>query len=406
MVKVLMFGWEFPPFTKGGLGTACYGLTKSLSKQGIKILFVMPKLPKDAKAEFVELISEEDEFNSIELIETKTLLHQYITSEEYSKKLQILKTNSNSSKDNWQIYGSNLYEEVLRYAQLARTIARKHDFDVIHAHDWLTYLAGIEAKKVSKKPLIIHVHATEFDRSPYPNPFVYDIEKKGIQFADAIICVSNLTKKIIIEKYGADPKKVFVVHNGIDYEEKSISVEKNEHLVLFLGRITYQKGPEYFIEVAKKVLQFEPNTKFLVVGEGDMLPWLIHKVASEGLGGKILFTGFLRGKELEKAYALADVYVMPSRSEPFGLTPLEALLCGTPAIISKQSGVSEVLTHALKVDFWDVDEMTNKIVALLRYKSLHNTLKNHGREEIKTLSWDKAAEKVKCIYFCIMKTYF
>lgn len=404
MVKVLMFGWEFPPYAKGGLGTACYGMTKALSKIGVKVYFVMPHLSPNAKADFVELVSADFDEEFVRIIQTKTLLHQYISFEEYSLKLE--KTRKESKNNEWKVYGTNLYEEVLRYAALARKIAKMYDFDVIHAHDWLTFLAGIEAKKASKKPLIIHVHATEFDRSPFPNQIVYDIEKKGIDESDAIICVSHLTKKILVEKYNANPNKIFVVHNGIDYEEKSLQVEKKDKLVLFLGRVTYQKGPEFFVEVAKKVLQYEPDTKFLVVGEGDMLPWLIHKVASEGLAGKILFTGFLRGKELEKAYALADVYVMPSRSEPFGLTPLEALLCGTPVVISKQSGVSEVLKHALKVDFWDVDEMTNKIVALLRYKALHNQLKTHGKEEIKTLSWDKAAAKIKCIYEKYMKVYF
>ncbi len=400
-----MFGWEFPPFSKGGLGTACFGLTKGLAKLGVKVFFVMPKVPKHAEAQFVKLIGtnffNEDHF--IEFFPVKTLLHPYVTEVSYQQRLK----QAQQEDDDWQVYGRNLYEEVLRYASIARDIALSLDFDVIHAHDWLTYLAGIEAKKATGKPLIIHVHATEFDRSPFPNPFVHEIEIKGMKEADAIICVSNWTRKIVIEKYGINPEKVFVVHNGIDFQERELNVEKNEKLVLFLGRITYQKGPEYFIEVAKKVLEFEPDAKFLVVGEGDMLPWMINRVAELGLSRKILFTGFLRGKELEKAYAIADVYVMPSRSEPFGITPLEALKYGTPVIISKQSGVSEVLTHALKVDFWDVDEMVNKIVAILRYKALHNELVKHGRTEIKTLSWDKAANEVLNIYrMFVHKEYF
>ena len=403
--KVLMFGWEFPPYSKGGLGTACYGLTKALNSLNYEIYFVIPFAPDGAEAEFVKLISANNLDVKVKAFGIKTLLHPYITEEEYFNKYEIIK--KTKPEKEWKIYGKNLYEEVLRFAAKAAEIAKSIDFDIIHAHDWLTFLAGIEAKRISGKPLIIQVHATEFDRSPFPNKFVYDIEKKGMENADLIVAVSNYTKNIICQKYGIPESKVVVVHNGINYNENNFVIEKKDKVVLFLGRITYQKGPEYFIDVAKKVLQFEPDTKFIIAGDGDMMRYIIEKVAQEGLSRKILFTGFLRGKDIDRAYALADVYVMPSRSEPFGITPLEAIKNGTPVIISKQSGVSEVLENAFKVDFWDVDEMVNKIVAILRYKALHDELVEHAREELKRISWQNAAHKLDKIYSRIVtKAYF
>ncbi len=299
-------------------------------------------------------------------------------------------------------YGKNLLNEVTQYALLAHTIAKQHDFDVIHAHDWLTYLAGISAKKASGKPLVIHVHATEFDRSgENVNQVVYDIERRGMQEADLVITVSNLTRNIVISRYGIDPSKVVTVHNAVDFSASAFeNVERgtDEKVVTFLGRITYQKGPDYFIEAAYKVLKRYSNVRFVMAGSGDMLNRMIRRVAKLGIADKFNFTGFLKGADVQHMFALSDVYVMPSVSEPFGISPLEAMRSHVPTIISKQSGVAEVLKHAIKVDFWDVDAMADAIYGILQYPALTNMFIHYGDREVDSLKWDKAALKVKQVY--------
>jgi glycosyltransferase involved in cell wall biosynthesis len=278
---------------------------------------------------------------------------------------------------------------------------------VIHAHDWLTYKAGINAKKISGKPLIVHVHATEFDRTGGNsiNQDVYRLEKEGMDYADKIITVSNYTKNMVVANYGIDPRKIEVVHNAVEFTDfrwPDAKIKDGIKTVLFLGRITLQKGPDYFVYAAKRISDIYPNVRFIVVGSGDMQPFMIKKSAELGISDRMIFAGFMQGDDVDKAFQMADVYVMPSVSEPFGITPLEALRNHVPVIISKQSGVSEVLRNALKVDFWDIDEMTNKVVSVLKYSELHEELRDNGVDEVRKFSWDNPAGKCMDIYHNLM----
>ncbi len=394
-MKVLMFGWEFPPFNQGGLGTACHGLCKGLSANDVDVTFVVPRMPEDMKSDHAKLVSAE--LDKIKFRSINSPLKAYITSNEYER--QISRLGKKAS-----LYGRDLFEEVMLYARRAQKIARKEKFDVIHAHDWLTYKAGIEAKKISKKPLVAHVHATEFDRTGGNgiNPFVYDIEKQGMQYADAVVTVSNFTKDKVINNYGIDQKKIHVVHNAVEQPDKFFNelhpLKQTNKIVLFLGRITLQKGPDYFIEAAKKVSAFYPNTIFILAGTGDMEHAVMRKAAELGISDKIIFTGFKSGEDIDRLYQLSDVYVMPSVSEPFGITPLEAMRNNCPAIISKQSGVSEIVNHCLKVDFWDINEMANKILATLNYNALAQTLKENAKSEVQKISWEDPAKKCIEVY--------
>ncbi len=421
-MKVLMFGWEFPPHITGGLGTACYGLTKGLSKFGVEMIFVVPKSYGDEDRSFLDLKSagdvmindvriDYDEFwSKITYLEIGSSLIPYMSPEEFRKAYQELKLDrtdikkevlSKSFKFSGK-YGKDLIQEVSRYAMVASVIAANNNFDVIHAHDWLTYPAGIAAKQVTGKPLVIHVHATEYDRSGENiNQNVFDIEKNGMLNADKIITVSNLTRNIVIEKYGADPAKVVTVHNAVEpVDRKEVGYNKGveEKIVTFLGRITFQKGPEYFVEAAYKVLQKDPNVRFVMAGSGDMMNRMIKRVAQLKIATKFHFTGFLQGQEVDEMFAMSDVYVMPSVSEPFGISPLEAMRSNVPVIISKQSGVAEVLKHALKVDFWDIDAMADAIYGLLNYNGLSAMFKKYGKEEVDNMKWENAAFFVNEIY--------
>ncbi|MFA5796924.1 MAG: glycosyltransferase family 4 protein [Candidatus Woesearchaeota archaeon] len=409
--RVLMFGWEFPPFFSGGLGTACYGLTKGLAQNNIHVTFVMPQGPPDLKAEFVDLIvasnlKSQKSIDSVNFRPVDSILTPYLSetayTTEYERHFQKLSEHTLSGK----LYGKNIYEEVYRFSRIAGIIAGEESFDIIHCHDWMTFPAGIQAKRKSGKPLIVQIHATEFDRSGNIggiNQYVYDIERTGMHAADHIIAVSQFTKNILTTYYDIPEDKVTVIHNAVDFfdsEEcaKPVTITHAEKIVLFLGRITLQKGPDYFIEAAKKVLDFDPHVTFIVAGSGDMEAKIIQRVAELGIGRKVLFAGFLTGRDVDLAYKMADLYVMPSVSEPFGITPLEALRNGTPVIISKQSGVSEVLKNALKVDFWDVDELANKIISVLNYRALHHELQLHGLLEVKTFTWNTPAQKCIALY--------
>jgi glycosyltransferase involved in cell wall biosynthesis len=295
-------------------------------------------------------------------------------------------------------YGNDLIGDSERYARLVVALARRERFDVIHAHDWLTYPAGIALAKVSGKPLLVHVHSTEFDRAGNNvNQRVYDIERAGMQAAERVMAVSQFTKSICVRRYGVRTDKIDVVYNGIEREAQQPAagarIESTDKIVLFLGRITMQKGPEYFIAAAKRVLEKYQNVKFVLAGSGDMALRMIELAAGLGIGHKVLFTGFLRGRDVERVFKMADCYVMPSVSEPFGLAALEAVSHDVPVILSKTSGASEVLTHVLKVDFWDIDEMANKIVAVLRHPPLSQTLREHGNFELHRLTWDEAANR-------------
>jgi glycosyltransferase involved in cell wall biosynthesis len=302
-------------------------------------------------------------------------------------------------------YASDMYAEVHRYAAVAAELAKTEEFDIVHAHDWMTYPAGIVVSAISGKPLVVHVHSTEFDRSgEHVNQMIYDIERQGMERANKVIAVSFYTRSIIISRYGISGEKVEVVHNAVERNNNSdwslddTGIDKDEKIVLFLGRITMQKGPEYFLRAAKKVLEVMDNVKFVMAGSGDLMHYAVEMAAELGIGQKVLFTGFLRGEDVRKIYKMADLYVMPSVSEPFGIAPLEAINHDVPVIISKQSGVSEVLTHALKVDFWDVDEIANKIVAVLKYPPLQVTLRDQGSFEVRKLRWKDSATKCAKIY--------
>lgn len=402
-MKVLMFGWEFPPFNSGGLGTACEGLTKALSKQGVNLTFVMPKRV-DLDVDFMKL-AYADDCDSCEKILKEYYFNSPLQAYSSEETYEIcVKEENKSRKDKKIIYGNNIYEEVMRYASVGEEIGKREDFDVIHAHDWLTFKAALAAKKATGKFMVAQIHATEFDRTGdgSVNQKVYEIEKEGMQGADLVITVSNFTKQKVMKHYGIPEEKIRVVHNANDFSDYAVdqlnSLKKDKKIILFLGRITLQKGPDYFVYAAKKTLEYYPNAIFVVAGSGDMERAMIRQVASMGIADKFIFAGFLRGEDTKKAYQMADLYVMPSVSEPFGLTPLESMINGTPTLISKQSGVSEVVNHCLKTDFWDVDDMTNKIVSVLRYNELYKSLSSNGIKEVKKITWETPAKRCVDIY--------
>lgn len=421
-MKVLMFGWEFPPHIAGGLGTACYGLTQGLSKNQVDVTFVMPKASGEEDQRKIKIINASDvewntyyaqqvqESKELSFIEVNSKLIPYIGLDDYFNVVNqiesgLFEKDIPGEKRKYFFsgtYGENLMEEVAHYAIVAAQIATNEQFDLIHAHDWLTFRAGIAAKKVSGKPLVIHVHATEYDRSGERNrnEMVYQMEKEGMEAADAICAVSDLTRNIIIEKYGISPEKVFTLHNAVQQNKKDIVREKNlkGKIVTFLGRVTFQKGPEYFVETAKKVMEYDPEVRFVLAGDGDMMTRIILRVAELGIADRFHFTGFLSGADIDALFGMSDVYVMPSISEPFGISPLEAMRAHVPVVISKQSGVSEILKYAIKVDFWDIDATADAIYGLLHYPALAKIFAEKGKEEVNNLKWEYVAKKLKQIY--------
>ncbi|MDR3095021.1 MAG: glycosyltransferase [Bacteroidales bacterium] len=425
-MKVLMFGWEFPPHISGGLGTACYGLTKGLSTfSDIEVLFVVPKAFGDESQQSkIELIGANNIpvriqdvrfagfLKGLQTIEVGVNLLPYVDPDFYDQYSDYVESGENrfiTSDFNGKFqfsggYGKNMIQEIANYAVVATSIALNNDFDMIHAHDWLCYPAGIAAKHVSGKPLVIHVHATDFDRSGgNVNPVVFNIEKQGMEVADKIITVSNFTRNIVIEKYHIDPAKVVTVYNAVEpVEDSDADLKKfDEKIVTFLGRITMQKGPEYFIEAANLVLKKMDNVRFVMAGSGDMMHKMIRRAARLGIMDKFNFTGFLRGDDVYKMFHLSDVYVMPSISEPFGISPLEAMQSNVPVIISRQSGVSEILQHAIKIDFWDTHAMADAIYGILNYPALHNVFQKQGKQEVNELKWEFSAKNVRNVYLSV-----
>jgi glycosyltransferase involved in cell wall biosynthesis len=498
--RVLMLGWEFPPFITGGLGTACFGLTKALDRLGVETTFVLPKSTPIEDGSHVKVISPGEsarklmlqnkmhsaqpeqkippsqqapseassrpalktaaaskerivrELETLKIIEKE--LHQILIPNDNgvypsqeSKTIEITTESSleiqriramvnlgllDSDKEETALalfsalpeagpprelddeevinerppasadYSGDLIGQAEHYARFCSMISKNVDFDVIHAHDWLTYPAGLAVSRISGKPLVVHVHSTEFDRSgEHVDQVVYNIERRGMHGAAKVIAVSHLTREIVENRYGIEHDKVEVVWNGIDIEPDrgpASHIQKEDKIVLYFGRITHQKGPEYFIAAAKRVLEMDPNVKFVVAGSGDLAERMIRMAAEMGIGHKVLFTGFLRGSDIDRIFSIADLYVMPSVSEPFGIAPLEAMSHDVPVLISKRSGVSEVLMHALKVDFWDIDDMANKILAVLRHSPLSKALRDGGRFELRRITWDGAAEKCEQIY--------
>ena len=444
MTQVLMFGWEFPPFISGGLGTACYGLTTSMKKYGAEVHFVLPtfgnhetnmsEIPLINASEVEvpnriiineEIIKKNRRLYEIfsQITHVDTLLRPYMTESVYQeellrrrqmvdpeiKEMMSHHKNLDESHDNENTklsfngnYGPSLKDEVYRLGYVGYTLGLKGDFDLVHAHDWMTYPAGIAAKQASGKPLVIHVHATEFDRTgEHVNQVVYDIERMGMQLSDHIIAVSHRTKKIITENYGINANKISVVHNGaIENEtvESNIHRPFKEKMVLFLGRITSQKGPSYFIEAANNVLKIKKNVRFIMAGDGDLMNKMIRRVAELKISNKFHFTGFLRGNDLTNIFKISDLFIMPSVSEPFGIVPIEAMRHGVPVIVSKQSGVAEILPDALKVDFWDVDLLTKQILDVLNKPAKTKKMIKKNNILVNDLNWDKPAERVLKVY--------
>jgi glycosyltransferase involved in cell wall biosynthesis len=464
-MRILMLGWEFPPFIAGGLGVACYGLTKALDRLGHEIIFILPRPVDRSHSSHIKLLSPDParrgrlasprpgrrvgarashSAQGEAVSEAATELSEYsaefehVTFHGVNASFGSPYPGGTAVGETWEAgdvvsrlvreslieghpsggppgaqagpdglpipaansahYSGDLVGDAERYARLVVALARRERFDVIHAHDWLTFPAGIALAKATGRPLVVQVHSTEFDRSGENiHRQLYDIERRGMHAADRVLAVSGYTKTICVNRFGVAPAKVEVVYNGIDRDNDqppaAADIATDDKIVLFLGRITMQKGPEYFISAAKRVLEKVQNVKFVVAGSGDMANRMIEQAARMGIGHRVLFTGFLRGRDVERVFRMADCYVMPSVSEPFGLAALEAIHHDVPVIISKQSGVSEVLTHVLKVDFWDVDEMANKIVAVLRHPPLSETLRSHGQFDLRWLTWDGAAEK-------------
>ncbi len=418
-----MFGWEFPPNISGGLGTACYGLTKSLSSiPGVDITFIIPKVHGNEPSQNIALHGA----NQVDLIKSKihterlkfpaqcysveSNLVPYVDPVVYEKHQISSVEHTGTSVTKEQTgkvqftgrYGPDLFAEIHNFSVVGEYLAQHSGHDLIHAHDWLTFPSGIAAKKISGKPLVVHVHATEFDRSgERVNPNVYKIEKEGMEQADRVVCVSNRTREIVIKKYRIPPYKVLTVHNGVEFASNGQTVlplQYKEKTVTFLGRITYQKGPEYFVEVAEMILRRMNNVRFVMAGSGDLYHKMITKVARAQIANHFFFPGFLKGDDVYRMLKNSDVFVMPSISEPFGIVPLEAMRAGVPTIISKQSGVSEVIKHAIKVDFWDVHSMADAIHGILSYPSLFRMMQKKGNDEATTIRWDDAASKLKTIY--------
>ena len=418
-MKVLMFGWEFPPHISGGLGTASYGLTKGFVQQGdVEIKFCIPKPYGDEDNSFLRIVG----MNSVPIV-WKNVDRDYVNSrigavmtpEEYYRyrehiygDFSYMHTNDLGCMEFAGGYPENLHDEINNYSIIAGVVARTEEFDIIHSHDWLTYPAGIHAKQVSGKKLVIHVHATDFDRSRgNVNPTVYAIEKNGMDNADHILCVSELTRQTVITKYHQHPDKVSTLHNAVtplsqeilDIVPKKIPGEK---VVTFLGRITMQKGPEYFVEAASMVLKLTKNIRFCMAGSGDMMNDMIRLAAARGISDRFHFPGFMRGRQVYECLKASDVYIMPSVSEPFGISPLEAMQCDVPTIISKQSGCAEILDKCIKTDYWDIHAMADAIYSICNNESLYEYLKVEGRNEVNQITWENVALKLRKVYEKVM----
>lgn len=413
-----MFGWEFPPHILGGLGTASYGLTRGMAQQeDMHITFVIPKPHGDEDQSFLKIIGACNVpivFKENNWQHVNNRIGNFMHPDEYFWLRDGIKYNFNriftndlGCVDFSGRYPDNLIEEIGNYEAVASVLAHQMEFDIIHSHDWLTYPAGVFAKQISGKPLVIHVHATDFDRSRgQVNPTVYAIEKRGMDMADHIMTVSELTRKIVIEKYHQDPRKVTTVHNAVEPLAEADSFRKTprkDKVVTFLGRITMQKGPEYFVEAAHRVLQKTKGVRFVMAGSGDMMQAMIDLVAQRGIADRFHFTGFLKGRQVHEMLAESDVYIMPSVSEPFGISPLEAMQVGTPTIISKQSGCAEILAHAIKTDYWDIDAMADAIYSIVKYPAMYESLRNLGRDEVNNIKWYDAGLKVRSIYNSVIK---
>lgn len=386
-MRVAMLGWEFPPFMSGGLGVHCFELTRALCNMGVEIDFFMPVSGKQISPPFPGL----------RIIEVaKTSLRPYLTISKTSQKAD---------------YGRNLIAAVNEYAARCCDSVEAHSketrYDVMHAHDWLTAQAGGRLKSKLHLPLVQTFHSTEFDRTSWPWDYVLDIEKAAALHADMLIAVSNRTKQQVM-RLGADERKIRVIYNGVDkgkfasvkLEMASIEeLKKKKKIVLFLGRLTEQKGPVQFLHAAKRVLQVNPDVVFVVAGKGELLPLLINMTLDLGISSNVRFLGYVSDDDQQKIYKIADVYVMPSTSEPFGITALEAMSSGVPVIISKTSGVAEIVKSAIKVDFWDINAMAMKILAVLKHAPLARAMVRLSNNEVAYYTWAKTAEETLKAYY-------
>lgn len=418
-MKVLMFGWEFPPHILGGLGTASYGITKGLSLQpDMHITFCLPKPWGDEDKSFMNIIGMSQVpivWRDVDCSYLENRLAGKMSADLYYSlrdhiyaDFSYMLTDDIGCIEFSGTYGNNLTEEINNYSIVAGVVARQQEFDIIHAHDWLTYPAGIHAKQVSGKPLVIHVHATDFDRSRgHVNPTVYSIEKDGMDHADCIMCVSELTRQTVINHYHQDPRKCFAMHNAVyplapDIQQlistRVPHAKRTERVVTFLGRITMQKGPEYFVEAASLVLQRTRNVRFCMAGSGDMLNQMIELAAQRDITDRFHFPGFMKGRQVYEAFRDSDVYVMPSVSEPFGISPLEAMQCGVPSIISKQSGCAEILSKCIKVDYWDINAMADAIYSICTNEGLYDYLQEEGLKEVNQITWEKVGQRIRALY--------
>lgn len=418
-----MLGWEYPPEITGGLAIACRGLARALVRRGHQVDFFLPRFGvAEAEDHGVRIISPHAEsLSAEELKQYQTellslaipeLAGAYARTESVPEQTaQTLITETIESRSVSALlqggYGDQIFREVFAFAALARIYASRRQYDVVHAHDWMTFPAGIAAAHAIRRPLVIHVHATEFDRSgENVNSFIYDLERRGAHECAAAAAVSNYTRSILIRRYGAPAERVFAVHNAVESDDVRLSapIQRGikEPTVLFLGRITFQKGPEYFVRAARRVIDQIGGVRFVMVGTGDMYHRMIELAADLGIGRYFHYTGFLNRDQVRKVFALSDLYVMPSVSEPFGISPLEAMLQGVPVIVSKQSGVSEIIENCIKVDFWDVDEIARSIISILNNTEERQRLRDEGQSEAENLSWDLAAERLESIYASAM----
>jgi glycosyltransferase involved in cell wall biosynthesis len=395
-VQVLTLGWEFPPFFTGGVGVVCEALTRALARRGVEIIYLMPRGPEQATASHLRLLVAGSE--PVELRALPSWLAPYAVGGGPGPWA------AQHPGEPGSLYGPDLLDAVARFAARAAALVRERGlrFDLIHAHDWTCFEAGIALREETGRPLIVHVHITEFDKSggAHADPRVFALEQRGLRAADLVLAVSERVARRCIESYGTEPARVRVVHNAVERDPapRSMRPPARDRIVLFLGRITLQKGPDWFLEAARRVLDLEPDTTFVLAGTGDMWPRLVERAAELGIAHKVLFPGFVDREQASALYSIADVFVMPSVSEPFGLVPLEAMDRGVPTIVSRQSGVAEVVRHALKVDFWDVGELANKILAALRYPALREELSDRGQEEVERLNWDAVAARVHDLY--------
>ncbi|MEK7563433.1 MAG: glycosyltransferase family 4 protein [Patescibacteria group bacterium] len=397
-LHALMFGWEYPPLHLGGLGVACQGLVQGLLRNGVKITLVLPHANKNAERDVAVLTTDNA---SVTTLSVPSILQPYDTHGSYDIRA------GNISREDCNIYGGDIAGAIEKYTAASVNISRNLAPNVVHCHDWMTYGAGVRAAHYHRVPLVAHIHATELDRTNFhPNKWIYGFEKRGFDAADRIIAVSNYTKNVLTEHYGIAADKIAVVHNGTsehltpqaNFGMHSRHGKKDHPMVLFLGRLVLQKGPKQFLDMAKIIHRKHPEVQFCVAGDGDMLPEMVTYAINQGLSQCVLFTGKVGSREVSELYNRASCFVMPSLSEPFGLVALEAAAHGTPVVLSKQSGVREVLDHSFQVDFWDTEKMADCVLTILREKPLALQLRSEASRAVTYLTWQHQAEVVRSIY--------